>query len=805
MKVYFTIFLIASFAKISTAQSISVRLTAALDSFENNYPQEKMFVHTDRSTYTTEETIWFKAYCTLDGLPSDISKIIYVELVNEKNAVVEKRMLHATIGTAYSDIFINKDFPSGTYSLNAYTLWMLNFPEYIFRKQIFIYNTDFKNTSVAQKADFTVQFLPEGGNLVQGLKSNVAFKAITLNGLPISISGDILDSKNNKLAGIQSQHDGMGSFDLTPVNNESYRAVFFTPDGKEKSVPIPMAKPEGIVLHINNEGAANIFFKLQRSEQNSHTYNKIILVGRMNNTIVYSADLNFDEGKAAGAINKKKFPTGILQLTAFSEAGIPLAERLVFISNYQLPDITIQTDSFSTDKRKKNQFEINLSDFKNLSASLSITNYNADSALYNENLLTSLLLTSDIKGYVHNPAYYFKDKNAETAKHLDLLLMTQGWRRLNWQQLLSHQFPAVKYFIESDISIKGRITKLNGKNSIPASRIDFITKTEDSVTILSTVTINNNDQFVLSGLNFKKKASIFYQGNNTKKENSLVKVSFSPSFFDSLKYSTNYFAIPGISNLSELHFTAFYQKTISDKVEFEKRNVKILSEVIIKTKKLSPVDSLNQLYASDVFQNSDQTISFIEREPYSIWQFLQSQISGINVGRNEFGEPTVVLRDFGQTGSMFSTDPTTNIDFYLNEIKVSKNMIESIDPADFVLAKIWKGASASSIGSDQAAIVFYTDKTKANSAWMTKGFDVLKKEGYSVSREFYSPDYDRLKPEIDFSDHRATLYWNPNLKPDKNGIATIKFFNDDETKKFKVVIQGIDLDGKIISLQKILY
>ncbi|MEJ7671803.1 MAG: hypothetical protein WKF59_03635 [Chitinophagaceae bacterium] len=215
-------------AYTSTAQSLSVMLTQALDSFENNYPQEKMFVHTDRSTYTTEETIWFKAYCTLDGLPSDISKIVYVELVNEKNMVVEKRMLPANNGAAHGDIFINKELTSGTYSLNAYTLWMLNFPEYIFRKQISIYNTDFKNTSFAEKADFTVQFLPEGGNLVQGLKSNVAFKAITLNGFPISISGDILDSKNNKLAGIQSQHDGMGSFDMTPVNNESYRAVFYS-------------------------------------------------------------------------------------------------------------------------------------------------------------------------------------------------------------------------------------------------------------------------------------------------------------------------------------------------------------------------------------------------------------------------------------------------------------------------------------------------------------------------------------------------------------------------------------------------
>jgi hypothetical protein len=446
----------------------------------------------------------------------------------------------------------------------------------------------------------------------------------------------------------------MGSFDLTPINNESYRAVFFTSDGKEKSVPLPMAKREGIVLHINNEGAANIFFKLQRSEQNSHTYNKIFLVGRMNNTIVYSADLNFDEGKAAGGINKKKFPTGILQLTAFSQEGIPLTERLVFISNYQLPDITIRTDSFSTEKRKKNQFEINLSDFKNLSASLSITNYNADSALYNENLLTSLLLTSDLKGYVHNPAYYFKDKNAETVKHLDLLLMTQGWRRLNWQQLLSHQFPAVKYFIESDISIKGRITKLNDKNSIPTSRIDFITKTEDSATILSTVTINNNDQFVLSGLNFKKKASVFYQGNNTKKENANVKVSFLPSYFDTLNHSKNYFTSANKKVSTEnLHFTSYYQNILNNKIDFEKSNGKILSEILITVKKLSTVDSLTKLYASEFYQNSDQSLSLAGKTTFNIWQYLRSQISGLNLKILQLQKKRILLFSFYPKGEIW--------------------------------------------------------------------------------------------------------------------------------------------------------
>ncbi len=131
-------------------------------------------------------------------------------------------------------------------------------------------------------------------------------------------------------------------------------------------------------------------------------------------------------------------------------------------------------------------------------------------------------------------------------------------------------------------------------------------------------------------------------------------------------------------------------------------------------------------------------------------------------------------------------------------------MIEYINPEDFVLVKVWKGTSGSTIGSDRGAIVLYTDKTKSRSSWLNKGFDVFKKEGYSVSREFYSLDYSIISPQSAFLDFRPTLYWNPNLKPDKTGNAVIKFYNDDAAQKFKLVIQGIDEEGKIIIVQKIL-
>jgi hypothetical protein len=790
----------------SYTQTLITALKQAVDTFDANYPQEKIFVHSDRSFYVANESIWFKVYCTLDGLPSILSKIVYIELVNEKNEIVDKKMFPLVNGTAHGDIYLKKDLPAGSYSLNGYTLWMLNFRDVLFKKPVRIFNTDTKATA-AIPMDYQVHFLPEGGDLIHGVMSKIAFKALGNNGLPIAASGDILDNKNNKITTFQTTHDGMGSFEFTPIPGEVYKAVLATTDGNRKTIPLPVPKKEGIVLNVNNENGIRTFFQLQRGTHNSAAYNKILLVGRMNNTILYTTEINMDEGTTAGALSKKNLPSGILQLTAFSEAGTPLAERLVFINNITPPSLNLQIDSLNTASRKKNQFTIDLKGFKNISASLSVVNYSADSVDFNDNLITSLLLTSDIKGYVHNAAYYFKDKSEERAKHLDLLLLTQGWRNFNWTEIASRQYPLIQYLIESDITIRGKMTKPNGKQTLQAGRMDFITKTEDSITILSTIKIDGQEDFVLSGLDFKKSASIFYQGTNSKKENALVKVSLFPSYIDTLKRRWNDYSHMDDGTNANLQFTSYYNWLLNEKKAIEQAEGKLLSEVVLRSTRLSAADSLSNLYVSGHFMNSDQTIVTGKSNRWDIWRYLQMQITGISLSKNEAGETTVFMREpiqWRERVEFDISDPTTNIDFYLNEIKVSKEQIELLNGEDIVLIKVWKNVPAFTIGSEQSAIAFYTDKNKSALLWRSKGFDVFKKEGYSVSRNFYSLDYSLISPNTSFSDHRPTLYWNPNLPIDKAGKVRIEFYNDDVAKKFKVVIEGIDSEGKIISAQKIL-
>lgn len=795
---------------VVSAQELPVKMAEKLDSLQTAYPAEKTFLHTDKSKYIAGETVWFKAYVALDGKPTYISRVVYITLTDTRGTIIEKRMLPMKDGAAYGDIVIKKELPSGTYSLQCYTLWMLNFPELVFSKPVFIYNTDYKQPTTAStaKPDFNIQFMPEGGDAVAGVTNRIAFKATGKNGLPVSVQGTVMDSKKNKVANIVTQHDGMGVFEFTPSPDETYTASLKTEAGSLKTATLPAIKKEGIVMQVINNNANRMFVQLQRGEFNKAKYNNLYIVAQLNNEIVYGGQVNFDEGQQAAAINKKTLKPGIIQLTVLLPDGTPLAERLAFISNYENNAPAIVMDTLSTDARRKNQYTLDLSAYKKMNASVSITNFSSDTNRYHSTIISSLLMSSDLKGYIHNPGYYFRDKEANTLQALDLLLMTQGWRRFKWEELLKDQYPPLAWSVESGISIAGTLTTTGGK-ALEKGRMDFIIRGEDSSKVMSTVYPNAKNQFVIPDLDFRKSATVYYQGTNVNKSDGLTKVTFYPFYFDTLKkQSWAYHADldPAIN------INALMEKLLAEKLALDKADGKVLGEVVVTAKKLSYQDSLAKAYASDLFMMSDQTIPMDKMTYYSIWQFLQRTVPGINIGKNEFGQTTVFFNRYMNLDPIptetIEGDPapdgTTDVTFFLNEVPVSKDLIDGLDPTEVALVKIWKGPSAYVLGAPRGAIAIYTAKGRSGKDWRDKGFDFFRKEGYSVVREFYAADYSVTDPKSSFPDIRETLYWNPSLRANSSGKAKIVFYNDDVAKQFKVSIQGIDDDGKLISIEKVI-
>jgi hypothetical protein len=228
---------------------------------------------------------------------------------------------------------------------------------------------------------------------------------------------------------------------------------------------------------------------------------------------------------------------------------------------------------------------------------------------------------------------------------------------------------------------------------------------------------------------------------------------------------------------------------------------KLLQAVSVKATKRSPADSLNLLYASAVFQESDQTLAMDQKRTYfDMWQYLQAMVPGIAVNKTDTGTSV----NFGRYNGLdlFSSNESTGVQFFLNEVPVSADIIDALNPSDVALVKVYKGATAIALGAGRGAVSIYTSVGKSGRDWRDKGFDFFKKAGYSTAREFYSPAYGDTNNLSAGNDLRTTLYWNPAVKVINSRIQ-ISFYNDDHCKKYRVMINGIDANGKLLQLEKL--
>lgn len=804
---------IIAFAVISAFISfdpLGDKITRALDTFSSRFPVEKVYLQSDKDYYAGGETIWFKGYITSRGFPITENRNLYVELIDQKGKIVQRALLPVNSGGANGDFELPEDFPPGNYVIRAYTAWMMNFdPAFLFRKDIRVYGpkipaagnhpADTAGNNVTAhpsvQNQFAVQFFPEGGDLVEGLQSVIAFKAIDAGGMPIKVEGKVVDREGREIAKIMTVHDGMGSFELTPETGDEYRAVILQSDGSTKSFPLPVAKPAGIVLRIYNTGNGRVFFHLERSTKDSAVYNRLRLVAQMQNQLRYMAPINFDEGDNGGMIPVNQFPSGIMQITVFREDGTPLAERLAFVENdSDRLKLSLHPVSLSIAPRTKNTFSLTVPDAIKGDFSVSVTDADQSASFPEEgNILSSLLLTSDIKGYVSNPGWYFKDRDAAAFRALDLVMMTNGWRRFEWSRIMNGRFPGIRYPMENGIEIRGRALEKNGRQAMMSGNVSMILKAPaDSLTYFISTPVNQSGDFEVTGLHFHDTASVYYQGIDAKRKLRDVQVRF----FNNAPAGEEYVLLgrpirpPVISPGTELaHFLTLSAERNRVNRLIASRTI-YLKEVNITATKVPKEQSTLNRYASPLFAGGEGYTFDLTKDPaassyFNIFQFLQSRVPGLLI-TGAMGEPRLSWR--GGSPALF-----------LDEMPVDAGMLSSVNINDVALVRVLRPPFVGAFGGGgNGAIAVYTKKGGDNNDLTARGFDKTLVPGYTIVRQFYSPDYAVKKPVNELPDKRVTLYWNPSLKTDSlTHSATFSFYNNDMTRRFRVVVEGMDSEGRI--------
>jgi hypothetical protein len=423
----------------STGQKISGSLTE----YQKRYPQEKVYIHTDQNVYLGGQAIWYKAYAMAYGKPSQLSKILYTRLYDANGKLIARNKLPLKNSTGFGNITLPDSLPTGWYQLQAFTAWMLNFDkDGFYHKSIYIQNIHDKSNRILappKAKKYHINFFPEGGDLVDGSICNIAFKATDENGLPVNITGDLVDSNKRIIGKLITVHDGMGSFKLETYSSVSYSAQVHFPDGSVQNIALPKVKNTGIGIRITSVSDNGLEVRMAYADQRQ-PYMDILIEAVQNNGISACYPMRLSRGVNAFELKTDIFSTGILCLTVFDTMGLPEAERIVFINNNDRLNLSLIKDTLSFTPKSKNVFTLNLKDNKNMpvkaTLSLSVTDEEMGSEP-EDNICSHFLMSSELRGYVYHPAYYFTNNSDTLRQQLDLVMLTNGWRHFKWDTILN--------------------------------------------------------------------------------------------------------------------------------------------------------------------------------------------------------------------------------------------------------------------------------------------------------------------------------------------------------------------------------
>ncbi|ATL48124.1 hypothetical protein COR50_13665 [Chitinophaga caeni] len=775
-------------------------------------PQEKVFIHFDKDYYAPGETIWFKGYLTIQDIPDIRAKVLYVELRDPDGNVTQKQKLLVNGGVAPGSMQVPLNMKAGLYQVRAYTSWMLNGDDaFNFYRNIEIVSDDTppaKDTGnkpgsnaaasgkhTAANLQYSVQFFPEGGDMITGVKSNVAFKAVDENGYPVDVTGKVKDSNGKVVAQIITEHDGMGVFSLTPEAGITYTAEVQTASSS-KQFSLPAAKDNGIAMQVFSR--ADRVFYLTNLSPNADLTENYMIVAKFKNTIIYRAMLNANEGRISGFIPTKELPSGILQLTIFNKLKQPLAERLVFLQKNDGMLMFLDVNEIKRGPREMNEITLQVPDSSIGSWSVSVTDADAVKMnLQGDNIISNLLLTSEIKGYVHNPYWYFKDTTAATLHALDLVMMTNGWRRYTWKDVMAYDTNSVKkYPYEQGIEVSGTATTANGRTPLANGAVNLIVSVpKDSFQTILSAPTDLNGKFLVPNLMFRDTASIYYQGQNNDKMGRTVRVKFDTHFFDVKAAFNSPKPIRALVTLNPDSLKS-YLATVEQGNVINKRILDKtiqLKEFNVVEKKQQGIDE--KKYVSGLFTSSNgYTFDLVTEDPIAmnVFQYLQSRVPGLQI-TGDINNPSLSWR-----GSV----PT----LYLNEMQSDVSMLSTIAIQDIAMIKVFRppfmGPGGGGAGG---AIAVYTrrgDEVRSNQDNF-KGLDNFKQAGFTIVKEFYHPDYSLRKPEHELGDKRLTLYWEPEIEIDRYQTGKIRFYNNDFTKHFRVIVQGFDINGNVGYIEKV--
>ncbi|MBS1627011.1 MAG: hypothetical protein JSR09_05925 [Bacteroidetes bacterium] len=780
--------------------------------YKENFQQEKIHIHFDRNIYKKGETIWYKAYLLTGNDLSDYSRNFYVDWYDNQGRLIKHTIAPIFQSSARGQFEIPENYMGEWLHVKAYTKWMLNFDT------AFLYNNDIRiyqiNNNVQVKANIipttSINFFPEGGDIIAGTTANIAFLANDKNGKPVNVRGAIFNSKKQLIDSFLSIHDGMGSFTIDAEENESYTCNWVDEFGIHHTNNLPAVKNNGIAINMQQLDT-KVMYVLSKNKQETNEFKKLYVIGLINQQEVYSVKINFStKQKVVGEINTEQMPTGLLQVTVFDADWVPVAERVLFVNNHQyefFPDVNITK---GLGKREKNILEIKVADtiLSNMSVAVTDADFVVNEA---NNIFSELLLTGNLKGYIHNPMYYFSNYSDSVKKHLDLVMLTHGWRKYNWQDIITNKTPKIDYPKDSDyLQIKGRLSA-NDKQQYDL--ITVIMQSKDSSKQYLVIPVAKDGSFNQRGVIFFDTVKVFYhlpssknKINNdliaVKMENGLQIIPFAKTIQPKLPSIIWNYSIVDSQLIAKAKAMAAENERLQKIYEGSK-----LKEVTVYAKIKSATELLDEKYTTGIFSASNNAYTFDigndDRALASldILHYLQGQIPGLSMSITFLGANGTEDANSSNSSGLNWRDGTPDI--FLNEMPSDVNTIQDLQMSDVAYIKVFKPPFMAASGSGASgAIAVYTKKPSEIKEAMRINKNYILLQGYTPIKEFYNPNYSITQTAL--PDTRSTIYWNPYVLTDKkNKLIKLEFYNNDISKKLRIIVEGVNAAGQLARIEKV--
>ncbi|EON78354.1 hypothetical protein ADIS_1217 [Lunatimonas lonarensis] len=772
---------------------ITLKIRTYLNTFRINYAPEKVYIHQDKNLYVAGELIWLKGYI-LDAaslLPTQKSAVLHLELRNDREETVMKATLPIEDGMAIGDMQLGESLPAGTYFLVAYTQWMRNFgSKDMFQRELQVLQKKGEVQTEASPSGLPdLQFFPEGGHLLAGQTQEVAFKAVGPDGKGLSVKGQVFDQDGNEVVGFEDFHQGMGSFQLAPKAGTRYHALIIEPVHLQQRYPFPDPIEKGILLQVDeNSDNEHILINLHSLNAGSQNLSLLAIAG---DNLVKATDVFVEESrKVSLSLVKNDFPIGVASLVLIDRQGVPLAERLLYIEKEEPAMISIGMDQSNLDFRELVNLQLTHTGSEPAEKlDLSVAVISEDQAGFHseqENIKTYLLLSSDLKGHIENPYYYFDPANADRKKALRYLMMTQGWRRFEWNTLLEQRLPEIRHSSEMDLQLWGRLTQENGKGIDRGEALLFL---QDRYQSFITTESNQQGYFAFQGFYFRDTIDLVIQGSDRRGNRSGVQVEIidhlsglEPPIY-TLRLPTGKITdIPG-NYISTMQYQ--FQASESALSGIALREI-MLDEVVVEGR--AEVNEPFRLH-----RRADATFTR-EQLPIApsgnILESLQGRVAGLQIIPKGGFEFRAVIR--GQGSPLF----------LLDGVMISESAVQGISQFDISRVEILKGPGSAGIYGGQASggvIALYTRRGGEDTEIdPDSGRHIIRYRmgGFTRARQFYVPKYDGSEGGYyQFPDLRTTIHWEPSVRLEANARQTLSFFTADTPGTYRVIVQGISDKG----------